>query len=416
MATRVPGHQTFGSALAQGLGSGLDTLANIKLKEVIERQKQKRDEKVLREANFTPEAAAFISTLPSDQRLKYIEGRPGLMNQPEQNQQLQQLQQGSYLPQEQQQLGQQDIFASLNPRSQANPAQQQLERLRGSSGEGFLNSLLAGQGQPGAQPGLMQPQQMQQPQKLQQARPQVSPQQAQRRQSVAEILTAPVVSAAERNAELKSSQAERNAQLKDQLKINAEGREIADNFSKFGAVAEDIKKQIPNLKKIINSGHGGSKTWAGIVGLGKKLGLDLSSHLATNDAKIASSRAIFFPLIASILKENFTDQEFKAFEEKLPKETDSDEIQLYKLDNIGLILDEAKRRAHAAERLTQKYGNKFPTNFRQEVYKEADKHSAKSKNPEIDLLPNPATESPDSSFELSNGEVAKIVDGEWRIV
>ena len=408
--------------IGASLGEGLEILAKHKLGQILDRRQQKRVEEDLERVGFKPEAARLLSHESPEIRQKYIQhGGEGLYRQQPSQEEVQQnrtqeAQAQAYTPQEQQAVGLQDLMQSINPRAQG---EQQLNRLTGGSGgaganylQGLLNPQRQTQqpqlGQQGStQAQAMQPQNLVAPQQQQQA-PIAQPSHR-KNMSVAEALT-------RGSTESKAATAERNAELKNQLAINKEGRAIAEGFSNFGAAAQDIKKQIPNLKKVILSGEGGNKVWNGLVGLGKKVGLNLSSTLAPGAAKVAASKAIFFPLISKILKDNFTDQEFKAFEEKLPHEADSDEIQLYKLDNLMPILDTAIRRAEASEELSNKYNGKFTSNFSKEVYERADRHSAKSKNPEISLLPDPSTESPDSSFELSNGEIAKIVDGQWRIV
>lgn len=412
----LPGGEHWAAGLGKGFGEGLSALAEHKFKKLEERHKNREDVERLTRNNVPRPIASLIASYPENQRLEALNmfGQLGLLNpQVAQQQQTQQLQQQAITPQEQQAVGLQDVLSSLNPRSQMNPAQRKLAEISGAGGaSNYLNGLLGQLGQQGIAQGspLASPEQ----QAMQQIQAQL-PQQA--------VPAPEAVSSRPKNlAEAFSSKTgKRNI---EQEKINTEARKAENEFATGGDIGKEIKGKIGNLRKLVKSGKLSNPTFAAALGLPKKLGVDLSSWLTPETGELSGSENVFYPLIPYVIKGNVTDKKLEAFRDKLPKATDSDDVKARKLDNIEKIVDDMITRSKSSRKVAHQYGENLPSNFRDLVYesaghKEADQASSESReannNPEINKLPDPSGYSPDTSFQLSNGDIVKIVNGEWRV-
>lgn len=407
MAQIIPGSPGFGQSFGESLSSGLQALAQHKLGLVLERQSQKREQQNFESAGFTPQESQFLSTQPAQLRPLYIKQlRPGGFG--GQQASAQQLLEQAITPQEQQQVGLQDLMASINPRSQANPAQRQLEKVTGSQGHGYLQSLLGGQDNTGMRSQELARQQPEQQSKAAIApviQPKVSEQN--RRPSVAEALTT-------REPNLK----QQASSLKEQESINKDARKAITEFSDKGKVARDVEKKLPNLEKLIKSGKMSSPTLAGILGAPKKLGIDLTSWLSPETGELIGSENIFYPLMKYVIGGNPTDAKLRAFSEKLPKATDSDEVKLRKVENIKILVKDMVTEEKAANKIAKEYGGKLPQNFRELVYQEAGHKPAEQESASQDFSGLPSAESyKGKGFkDEETGRTAMVVNGQWKWV
>lgn len=401
-----PGAEHWGAGLGKGFGEGLETMARLKLGQVLDRHAQKEDEEEFIKAGFNPQASRFLSRQPRELQQRYIaQSGGGFANQQDpQAQQVEALQQLAYTPQEQESVAQQDVLSSINPRSQSNPTQRHLEQLTGGQGQNFLQSLLGGQG---GQQQANSAQQSQNPLLAQAQQQQNIPAQTQapRRITPAQALSAHQGSSLSRDIE--------------QENINTEGRKALAEFSDKGKVARDIEKKLPNLEKLIKSGKLSSPTLAGVLGLPKKLGIDLTSWLSPETGELIGSENIFYPLMKYVIGGNPTDAKLKAFSDKLPKATDTDDVKLRKVENLKILVRDMVAEEKAANKVTKEFGGKLPQNFRELVYQEAgrkpsEEDSASKK--EFSGLPSPESYKGNGFKDEETGRTAKVVNGQWKWV
>lgn len=412
----------LGSAFGGGLSAGLQALAQHKFNQISDRHHNKQRVGILKANNISEPIATLIASYPENQQLQALAtfGELGLLGRNDalptqdqlQQERTQEAQTQAITPQEQQAVGLQDVLSSLNPRSKMNPAQRKLVEISGG-GNNYLNGLLGQLGQQGVTQGspLTYPEQ----QAMQQVQEKPSQEQS--------VLAPGTVAARPKNiSEAFSSKAgKRNF---EQEKINTEARKAENEFATGGDIGKEIKGKIGNLRKLVKSGKLSNPTFAAALGLPKKLGVDLSSWLTPETGELSGSENVFYPLIPYVIKGNVTDKKLEAFRDKLPKATDSDDVKARKLDNIEKIVDDMITRSKSSRKVAHQYGENLPSNFRDLVYesaghKEADQASSESReannNPEINKLPDPSGYSPDTSFQLSNGDIVKIVNGEWRV-
>lgn len=401
----------FGASFGEGLGSGLEALAQHKLGQVLERQQQRSEAKNFESAGFTPQESQFLASQPAQLRPNYIRQlRPGGFS--GQQYQTQQLQEQAITPQEQQAVGLEAINSAINPRSQANPAQRQLEKVTGAQGNGYLKGLFGGQDQ-----SLMQQPELgrQLTPEKQPMRPQapgvnathVSQKEQRRRPSVAEALTAPVP----------DEQVQASA-IKEQESINKDARKAIAEFSDKGKVARDIEKKLPKLEKLITSGKLSSPTLAGILGAPKKLGIDLTSWLSPETGELIGSENIFYPLMKYVIGGNPTDAKLKAFSDKLPKATDSDDVKMRKVENLKILVKDLVAEEKAANKIAKQFGGQLPQNFRELVYEEAGRKEPQEESVALDFaeLPDPSSYKGSGFTDEETGRTAKVVNGQWKWV
>jgi len=411
MAQIIPGTAGFGQSFGQGLSNGLTALAEHKLSQVLERQVQSRDEKVFEDAGFTPQASRFLSKQPANLRHAYIKsGAAGFVSpssEEVQQKNTQSLQANAITPQEQESVALHDLFQSLNPRSQSNPAQRQLEQLSGSQGKNFLQGLLA-----------------QNPQLNSQLSQQVAAPQAeaadlepQRKQPIAQ--TNGNVSVAEALYPSKLSK----SQLSDQKSINSEARKSDEKYQEKGQVSRSAIEALDKMEQLALSGK---MTKRGILtairGLSKKItGQPYEAAFSPETGEFIGLKANLYPLADYFIKGNLTNQKFAAFDNKIPNESDSKETQLAKIKNLRKEVLKFVDEQDASTALTKKYGEDAPKDYTAQVLKEARRLTHERtkgaddivKN-EIKSLPSPSSAQEDQDYtNPETGHVFNVINGKW---
>ncbi len=410
----------LGAALGGGFSSGLQYLAQHKLNQVIDRQVQKRDKENFESAGFTPQESQFLASQPARLRPNYIKQlRPSGLGSQQGQGETQQLQEQAITPQEQQQVGLQDLMASLNPRSQANPAQRQLEQVTGGQGQGYLQGLLntqqpqlGQQGSPDTQ--AMQSQNAAIPQQQQRvpiAEPKV------RQKSVAESLTTP-----------KQTTAERNFELKEQALESKASHEAAKGINTAYKAARDSDTRLDRMAKLAETGKLNGPLFSGLV---KGIKIPIIGHVGLPQGWLTPESQEFDKLSTDFVKgakdvfgSRMTQGEVDLFLKTIPSLTNSDEGKKVLIRNLKIMNEGAKVKKEALDSILKLNGGKYPANLdnlveevagpKLEALKEKfiagdEKLAAK----EFEGLPDPSTVSGKKFRDKKTGEIVQSVDGKY---
>jgi len=412
----------LGAALGGGLSSGLQYLAQHKLAQVIERQAQKKEKENFESAGFTPQESQFLASQPAQLRPNYIRQlRPGGFGGMQGQGPVQQLQEQAITPQEQQQVGLQDLMASLNPRSQANPVQRSLEQVSGSQGQGYLQGLLGKQHQAEvSRPDLSGSQLGQTPQvsnqiKQRDIREQVySPK---KQKTVAESLTEPTQTAAERNLDLKERALESKA-----------SHETAKGINTAFKAARDSDTRLDRMAKLAESGKLNGPLFSGLV---KGIKIPIIGHVGLPQGWLTPESQEFDKLSTDFVKgakdifgSRMTQGEVDLFLKTIPSLTNSDEGKKVLIRNLKLMNEGAKVKKEALDTVIKLNGGRYPSNLdnlveeiagpKLEALKEKfvagdEKLSEKS----FEGLPDPSTVSGKKFRDKKTGDIVQAVDGKY---
>jgi hypothetical protein len=410
----------LGAALGGGFSSGLQYLAQHKLNLVIERQTQKRDKENFESAGFTPQESQFLASQPAQLRPNYIKQlRPSGIGTQQAQAPTQQLQEQAITPQEQQQVGLQDLMASLNPRSQSNPAQRQLEQVTGGQGQGFLQGLLNTQQPQIGQQGSPESQEMQPrntvgPQQQQQA---AIAQPKSKQKSVAESLTQPTQTAAERNFALKEQALESKA-----------SHETAKGINTAFKSARDSDTRLDRMAKLADTGKLNSPLFAGLV---KGIKIPIIGHIGLPQGWLTPESQEFDKLSTDFVKgakdifgSRMTQGEVDLFLKTVPSLTNSDEGKKVLIRNLKIMNEGAKVKKEALDSILKLNGGRYPANLDSLVEEVAgpkledlkEKFIAgdeKLASQSFEGLPDPSTVSGKKFRDKKTGEIVQSVDGKY---
>lgn len=350
MAQIIPGTPGFGASLGEGLGQGLQALAQHKLNQVLERQVQKRDAENLQSVGFTPQESKFLAAQPAQLRPTYIQqlrpqGSPGQSS-------AQQAQQQSFTPQQQEQAGLEELMSSLRPQQSSMVSQRALESLKGSSGEGYLAQLLGSQLK---QPARQQPQAMARPQPEIPTEKTASP-------TVAEALTTPRAKPATQSA----------SDLKERSTINKEQRKTTHdtvkgiNDSYKAAKESDVR--LDRMQKLVDSGKLNRPEFASLV-KGFKIPF-LNTHVGLPQNWLTPESQEFDKLSTDFVKgakavfgSRMTQGEVDLFLKTVPSLTNSDEGKRALIRNLKLMNDAVKVKKTALDAIKEANGGSYPANL-----------------------------------------------------
>lgn len=421
MAQIIPGTPGFGASFGEGLGQGLQALAQHKLNQVLERQSQKRDADNLQSAGFTPQESKFLASQPAQLRPSYIQqlrpyGSAGQSN-------AQQLQQQSFTPQQQQQASLEEIMSSLRPIAPNNKAQQALSGVQGSSGEGYLSRLLGSQFK---QPSSMEPR-ISIPTPMSRVQPQQEATPSLKSPTVAESLT----------AQRASPKAHSASDLREQSAINKEQRKITHdtvksiNDSYKAAKESDIR--LDRMQKLVDSGKLNRPELANLV-KGFKIPFT-STHIGLPQNWLTPESQEFDKLSTDFVKgaknvfgSRMTQGEVDLFLKTVPSLTNSDEGKKVLIRNLKLMNDAVKVKKNALDAIREANGGTYPANLDELVEEVAGPRLEQIKDqfvsgglvasdeeskslPSIseytagDMIENPAT-----------GHTFELLDGKWSRV
>lgn len=413
----------FGAALGGGFSTGLQALAQHKFDQLKERHHNKQRVDILKGNNIPEPIANLIATYPENQQLQALAtfGELGLLNPQTQQQHTQQLQKQAITPQEQQSVALRDVLASLNPRSQANPAQRQLQQLSGANGGSFLDNLMKAQGMT-QQMGQGLPEQ-QAAQQLQQ-QPQAS--------QVAPQATAKAPTLAEAFAN-KPNPKEQAAQLKERAADMKISRKTAEDVNKAYRGAQESETRLRRMEKLIDTGKLNGPLFAKLVeGIqipftNSKVGLP-QGWLTPESQEFDKLSTEYIKGAKDIFGSQMSLGEVQLLLKTIPGLTNSDEGKKALIRNLRTMNEGAKVKKEAADQIRKANGGVYPPNLEELIQEVAGPKLEELKDRFINAevagaeasqkqqyqdLPSPETVEGKKFRDKKTGEVVQSVDGKW---
>lgn len=390
----------LGAALGGGISSGLQSLAQHKLAQIIERSHRKQEEESFQSAGFTPQESIFLASQPVNLRPAYIgQLRPQSASQQSQVS-LPELQQQAVTPQEQESIGLESVLSSLNPRGSANASQRELQRLSSNRQPKFGRGL-------GLDSILNTADAIETP-----ANPKARTSGAEERpRSIAESLTAPAVPK-QSPADIKQSRVE-----------------VKEINKKYEA-ARNADMRISKMEKLIDSGKLNHPVIAGLAKTATKgifgVGLNLMGLLSPESQEFDKLSTDFVKDAKDIFGSRLTNLDIETFLQTVPTLSQSNDGKRLVINNLRLFNEGAKIKKHAMDEIIDANGGVTPPNLESlvdkvaaprldalaERFKENEPKKAESGSQYKDL-PEAASVSGKKFRDKKTGDVVQSVDGKW---